>query len=176
MGLNAEVLKNQLIDAVFEKDTAQSAHNAIASAINSYMNENLKAYGTYSGIIAGTPPISDPLAGNYVFSFSGCNIDGNALMSAASVSVEAWLNCISSFINLMVSDASDEAGILSLTPLLVPPPLMSTNFASAENYVQSMEILANTIVSAFDEKLPIGGTPCASTSGGTGAWVPGGFE
>lgn len=177
MALNAEDLKNELVNAIAEKDNAGDAHDAIASVINGYMNSNLQASGSYTGIIAGTPPMTDPLAGSYVFSFSGCNIVKELLMSSAASGVASWLLYIGSCLSLMVSSPSDDNGVLTLTtPLMLAPVVLNADFSSAENYQDSMGILADAIVALFaSPSLPIGGTPCESSSGGLGALVPAGF-
>jgi hypothetical protein len=173
MAIFVEALKGLLCSAIHGKDTPLSAQTAVANTISSYLNANLEAKGVYSGIIAGSPPVPDPLAGLYIYKVFGCVVDPNQLISAANGGT--FLDYLASCIQAMVSLPTDEGSKITIPPLVFPPVVLAMNTSGCQNYQDSMGVIAMCIVNGIKALVPVGGSPANSVSGGVGALVPVGY-
>jgi hypothetical protein len=177
MFLSASQLRDNLCNAIYDKDNNIDAHTAVANVLNDYMNNNLYAMGMYTGIIAGTPPVPDPMSGIYTFSFHGCNINADDLVSQAGNGVDAWFSYVVSAICAMQSDINDDSNIITINPsLTIVPKPVNLDLTDIDYYVDAMLVIANAIVSIFRAPaVPTGGTVCSSNTGGQGSFVASGY-
>lgn len=87
MALDSVGLANSILNhiaALSEEDKASRspALSAWADGINSYIKENMEINGVYAGVLAGTPPLPDPLSGSHVWKVSAYVLTG-AMIEAA---------------------------------------------------------------------------------------------
>lgn len=176
MAISIQPLADLLINAIHNLDNADDAQSIIASKINGYLNQNLTVQGIYTGTIPGSPPVTDPLNGAYLWSVSSCQLTGNELKNAArNNGVPGWMQYIKGKIQIMISGTADITDSIKTTPITFGSLNMPYNYSNSGNYQDSMTRIATAVVNGILSATPSGGGSATSTSGGVGNVVLGSF-
>lgn len=101
----------------YKSSSATSAMAAVAEGITDYLKENTKVMISYTGVIPGVPPVTDPVVADTL------KITGACAPPSASNSFETWLLAIQTNIvaGFVLDPEGGEAGVIFPTvPFLAP--------------------------------------------------------
>ena len=149
---------------------ALEMQEVLVGVIEDYILNNMKFAGVYSGMIPGSPPVVDPLSGNYVIEpLAIPGLSPSAMLGSVGGGIQAWFSLFINLVKTMI--LKPNLPQLTLSPL---PPLVGCvpcvlSLTNPNDFDTIYMDLANALVNSLNSTVVSGVVfPAVSTAGGQG--------
>lgn len=179
--MSKQALAKDIIDAIagsigsdgskYNEGTPSMANAAIANAITSYIINNTTITSVYSGVIAGTPPVTDPIVGDTHSVIGTC-------APPSGTDFDSWINSLWSNISSGFFIGAGKVGVTVMAPTLAftgnisassLPDILKKCTEEDDPQTYCWEAIADVILQAINASPSLSGAASNTSSGSTGS-------